>query len=210
MKLAIIDSGGANISSVKHALRRLGTEAVFTSDVETILSADKVILPGVGAAAAAMNKLNQLGLVNCIRDLKQPVLGICLGMQLLFESSSEGQQTEGQSAGQGDKPVACLGVMAGKLEKLTPSQGIRVPHMGWNTTRTVRQHDLLKGLPDQPWFYFVHSYRVPLAESTLASCLHGEEFAAIVSGGNFHGAQFHPERSADCGARFLANFLEMT
>ena len=202
MKLAIIDSGGANISSVQHALRRLGADAVFTADAEVIKSADKVILPGVGAAAAAINKLNQLGLVDCIRQLKQPVLGICLGMQLLFESSSEDQQ--------GDQPVACLGVIAGRLEKLPHSENIRVPHMGWNTTRVVRPHALLKGLPEQPWFYFVHSYRAPLTQSTLASCLHGEEFAAIVSQDNFHGAQFHPERSSICGAKFLANFLEMT
>ena len=202
MRLAIIDSGGANISSVKHALRRLGAEPLFTSDKETIRAADKVILPGVGAAAAAMKRLKQLGLVDCIRELQQPVLGICLGMQLLFDSSSEDQQ--------GDQPVKCLGVIAGKLEKLTPSQGIRVPHMGWNTTHTVRQHVLLNGLPKQPWFYFVHSYRASLGESTVASCLHGEEFAAIVSQDNFYGAQFHPERSSVCGAKFLANFLELT
>ena len=201
MKLAIIDSGGANISSVQHALRRLGAEADFTADAETILAADKVILPGVGAAAAAMNQLNQLGLVECIRQLEQPVLGICLGMQLLFESSSEDQQ--------GDQAVACLGVIPGHLEKLASSEGVRVPHMGWNTTRVVRPHALLEGLSEQPWFYFVHSYRAPLSQSTLASCLHGEEFAAIVSQGNFHGAQFHPERSSISGARFLANFLEL-
>jgi len=201
VKLAIIDSGGANISSVMHALQRLGCEPLFTSEHETIRSADKVIMPGVGAAAAAMNRLSQLGLVDCIRDLKQPVLGICLGMQLLFESSSEDQQ--------GDQPVKCLGVMAGKLEKLAPSQGVRVPHMGWNTTRALRQHELLKGLPEKPWFYFVHSYRAPLGDSTVASCLHAEEFAAIVSQENFHGVQFHPERSSVCGAKLLANFLEL-
>lgn len=201
MTLAIIDSGGANISSVTYALRRLGAEPVFTADAETIRTADKVILPGVGAAAAAMARLNELGLVDCIQNLKQPVLGICLGMQLLFESSSEDQQ--------GDQVVDCLGLLEGRLEKLVPSAGIRVPHMGWNSTKTVRQHPLLNGLPEQPWFYFVHSYRAPLGSSTLASCEHGEDFAAIVSHKNFHGAQFHPERSARHGARFLANFLEL-
>lgn len=201
MTLAIIDSGGANISSVMYALRRLGAEPVFTADAETIRNADKVILPGVGAAAAAMNRLNELDLITCIRNLKQPVLGICLGMQLLFESSSEDQQGEDQ--------VDCLGVLEGRLEKLPAADGIRVPHMGWNTTRTVRQHTLLNGLPESPWFYFVHSYRAPLTASTVASCQHGEEFAAIVSQGNFHGAQFHPERSARHGAKLLANFLEM-
>lgn len=202
MTLAIIDSGGANISSVMYALRRLGAEPVFTSDATTIRTADKVILPGVGAAAAAMARLNELSLIDCIRKLQQPVLGICLGMQLLFESSSEDQQ--------GDRKVNCLGLLQGNLEKLSPSAGIRVPHMGWNRTHTVRQHALLNGLPEQPWFYFVHSYRAPLGSSTLASCQHGEDFAAIVSKNNFHGAQFHPERSARHGARFLANFLELT
>ena len=201
MTLAIIDSGGANINSVIYALRRLGADPVFTSNLEVIQAADKVILPGVGAAAAAMKRLTELGLVECIQNLKQPVLGICLGMQLLFESSSEDQQ--------GDEKVACLGLLEGNMERLQASKGVRVPHMGWNTTSAVRQHALLAGLPENPWFYFVHSYRAPLNASTLASCQHGEEFAAIVSEGNFHGAQFHPERSARHGARFLANFLEM-
>ncbi len=201
MTLAIIDSGGANISSVIHALKRLGVEPVFTRDAETIKAADRVLLPGVGAAGTAMAHLHELGLVECIRELRQPVLGICLGMQLLFERSTEQNgATEG---------VACLGILPGVLEKLQPSQGIRVPHMGWNTTTLVRDHALLNGLPDKPWFYFVHSYRAPIGESTLASCTHGETFAAIVSKDNFHGAQFHPERSAKHGARILANFLEL-
>ena len=196
MTLAIIDSGGANIGSVMHALRRLGTEPVFTADAGTIRSAERVILPGVGAAGAAMSRLSGLGLVECIRDLKQPVLGICLGMQLLFESSKEDD-------------VACLGIIPGSMEKLGPSEGVRIPHMGWNTTTVVREHPLLFGLPEQPWFYFVHSYRAPIGESTLATCTHGERFAAIVCRDNFHGAQFHPERSAGHGARLLANFLEI-
>ena len=201
MSLAIIDSGGANISSVIHALKRLGVEPVFTRDAETIKAADRVLLPGVGAAGTAMAHLHELGLVECIRELRQPVLGICLGMQLLFERSTE---QNGEAEG-----VACLGILPGVLEKLQPSQGIRVPHMGWNTTTLVRDHALLNGLPDRPWFYFVHSYRAPIGESTLASCTHGETFAAIVSKDNFHGAQFHPERSAKHGARILANFLEL-
>ena len=196
MTLAIIDSGGANISSVKHALRRLGANPVFTADADTIRSAGRVILPGVGAAGAAMSRLNELGLVECIRDLQQPVLGICLGMQLLFEKSDEDD-------------VACLGIISGTLKKLTPSTGIRVPHMGWNTTTTVNDDPLLAGLGEHPWFYFVHSYYAPIGPGTLASCEHGGPFSAIVRQGNFSGAQFHPERSARCGARLLANFLEM-
>ncbi len=201
MTLAIIDSGGANISSVMHALKRLGAESVFTRDAETIRSAERVILPGVGAAGAAMSRLRELGLVECIRELQQPVLGICLGMQLLFEKSTEAHLDE--------QGVDCLGIIPGTLEKLQASEGVRVPHMGWNTTTVVSEHPLLGGLPEKPWFYFVHSYRAPIGASTLASCTHGETFAAIVCRDNFHGAQFHPERSARHGARLLANFMEL-
>ncbi len=196
MTLAIIDSGGANISSVTHALKRLGADPVFTANADTIRSADRVILPGVGAAGAAMSRLRELGLVECIQQLQQPVLGICLGMQLLFEQSDE-------------DGVECLGIIPGTLEILPASQGIRVPHMGWNTTTVKRQDPLLNGLPEHPWFYFVHSYRAPIGDSTLATCQHGEPFAAIVRKKNFRGVQFHPERSARSGARLLANFLEL-
>jgi glutamine amidotransferase len=195
MSLAIIDSGGANISSVAFACRRLGVEPVFTDDPAVINAADRVILPGVGAARAAMDHLESRQLVDCIRALTQPVLGICLGMQLLFESSTEG-----------DTP--CLGVIPGTIEKLTPKQGLRVPHMGWNATRQVQDDPLMSGLPEQPWFYFVHSYAAPLGEFTIASCDHGRAFSAVVRRRNFCGAQFHPERSALHGARILENFLE--
>ncbi len=201
MTLAIIDSGGANISSVKHALKRLGADPVFTADANVIRSAERVILPGVGAASTAMNRLRELDLVQCIRELQQPVLGICLGMQLLFEKSDE---TWKQESG-----VECLGIIPGTLRKLKPSAGVRIPHMGWNTTKTVSDDPLLTGLPEQPWFYFVHSYRAPIGSSTIATCNHGETFAAIVRHGNFFGAQFHPERSARSGAKLLANFLEI-
>jgi len=201
VRVAIIDSGGANISSVQHALNRLGATSVFTSDAETIGKADRVILPGVGAAGASMARLQALGLVECIRQLQQPVLGICLGMQLLFDKSEETHQ--------GEDGVKCLGVMPGTLKKLVVTPGLRVPHMGWNTTTLVREDPLLEGLPEHPWFYFVHSYRAPLSDSTLASCEHGVSFAAMVHKDNFRGVQFHPERSARCGARLLANFLEL-
>lgn len=201
MTLAIIDSGGANISSVKHALRRLGADPVFTSDAQTIRTAERVILPGVGAAGAAMSRLNELGLVECIRALKQPVLGICLGMQLLFEGSEEDQV--------GDTPVQCLGIIPGTLTRLKQQAGLRVPHMGWNTTTTVSGDHLLNGLPEHPWFYFVHSYCAPITGHTVASCTHGQDFTAIVRKDNFRGAQFHPERSARDGSRLLANFLEI-
>jgi len=196
MSLAIIDSGGANISSVSFACRRLGVEPVFTANPDVIRQADRVILPGVGAARAAMDRLASKGLLDCIRQLTQPVLGICLGMQLLFESSSEG-----------DTP--CLGIIPAKLELLTARVGLRVPHMGWNSTRQQMTDPLLNGLPDKPWFYFVHSYAVPLGEFTVASCEHGQSFSAIVRHKNFRGVQFHPERSAQHGARLLKNFLEL-
>jgi glutamine amidotransferase len=195
--LAIIDSGGANISSVKHALRRLGAEPVFTADAATIRAADRVILPGVGAAGTAMSRLRELDLIECMRDLQQPVLGICLGMQLLFDGSEE-DDTE------------CLGIIPGTLKKLEASPGVRVPHMGWNTTAVVSEDPLLNGLSELAWFYFVHSYRAPVTDNTLATCTHGETFAAIVRKDNFYGAQFHPERSARYGARLLANFLEIS
>jgi glutamine amidotransferase len=200
--LAIIDSGGSNISSVMYALRRLGAEPVFTRDPLVIRRADRVILPGVGAAAAAMAQLRESGLVSCIRELRQPVLGICLGMQLLFERSTE---DGGDGAG-----VECLGLVPGKLEKLQPSPGLRVPHMGWNVAAPLKRHTLFDGLPPEPWFYFVHSYRAPVTDDTLAASTHGETFTAVVGKGNFMGAQFHPERSAAHGARLLENFLGYT
>jgi glutamine amidotransferase len=195
MTTAIIDSGGANITSVQFALQRLGVDAVFTADRNLIRAADRVILPGVGAARAAMQRLQELGLVEFIRGLTQPVLGICLGMQLLFQSSEEG-----------DTP--CLDIIPGRLRKLQPAAGLRIPHMGWNRTREVQAHALTRELPE-PWFYFVHSYAAPLGSYTLASCSHGTEFSAIVRHGNFHGAQFHPERSATAGAQLLRNFLSL-
>jgi glutamine amidotransferase len=194
--VVIIDSGGANIGSVENAFRRLGVETTFTSDPEKISAADKVILPGVGAAASAMNHLENHGLVDCIRDLEQPVLGICLGMQLLFDSSSEGN-------------TQCLALIPGRLERMPEAPGIRIPHMGWNATTTKTDDPLLSGLPSNPWFYFVHSYYAPVGNFTLASSEHGTEFSAIVKHENFYGAQFHPERSASDGARLLQNFMEL-
>jgi len=195
LSVAIIDSGGANISSVVHALRRLGAEPTFTSDADIIRTADRVILPGVGAAGAAMAHLRRAGLDTLIKGLNQPVLGICLGMQLLFEHSVEDD-------------MDCLGVIPGNIQKMEPGTGVRIPHMGWNTTRMLMEDDLLRGLDKPSWFYFVHSYCAPSGPDTLAECVHGQRFAAIVRRDNFYGVQFHPERSAHSGARLLKNFLE--
>lgn len=194
MTIAVVNSGGANISSVLHALRRLGAEPEFTADPESIRAADHVILPGVGAAGHAMNVLKNYGLVDVIRSLTQPVLGICLGMQLLFESSEEDD-------------AELLGLIPARLARLPDRKGLRVPHMGWNSISNTSD-DLLTRALDDNWFYFVHSYAAPVGEWTLSSSRHGTEFSAVVRNNNFSGAQFHPERSAGAGARLLNNFLE--
>ena len=199
--LVIIDYGVGNVRSVTNAFRYIGSDITVSCDPAVIAKAHGLILPGVGAAAAAMSRLKELNLAQCIVDLKQPVLGICLGMQLLFENSDEAHQDE--------NGVECLGIIPGTIKKFTASSGVRVPHMGWNTTTRMSDDPLLSGLPENPWFYFVHSYRAPVGDSTIATCQHGESFAAIVRQGNFYGAQFHPERSARSGAKLLANFLEL-
>ena len=197
--IAIIDSGGANIASVRFALERCGVEGVLTSDAQTISSAEKVILPGVGAAPVAMDKLHEFGLVDCIRALTQPVLGICLGMQLLFERSEEG-----------DTPL--LGVLPGTCAAFDPSGGLTVPHMGWNRllpTEMGGMHPLLQGIAPGAHVYFVHSFAVPTGDVTLASCNYGSDFTALAGQGNFMGAQFHPERSGPVGAAILQNFINL-
>lgn len=194
MAVAVVDSGGANISSVLHALRRLGAEPDFTADADTIRAADRVILPGVGAAGRAMDVLAQHGLVEVLRGLRQPVLGICLGMQLLFESSEEDD-------------AQLLGLIPARLQRLPDRPGLRVPHMGWNAISNLRP-DLLTESLDGRWFYFVHSFAAPIGDWTLSSSVHGDAFSAVVRHGNFCGAQFHPERSAGAGAALLRHFLE--
>jgi len=195
MSIAVVDSGGANISSVLHALRRLGAEPVFTADADAIRTAERVILPGVGAAGRAMEVLGKYGLVEVIRALTQPVLGICLGMQLLFESSEEDD-------------AQLLGLIPARLQRLLQTRGLRVPHMGWNAIANLRPDPLTEDL-DGNWFYFVHSFAAPLGEWTLSSATHGASFSAVVRQGNFLGAQFHPERSAAAGASLLRHFMEI-
>lgn len=196
MDVVLIDAGGANIGSVRYALERLGASARLSSDAAEIAAADRVILPGVGAAAAGMARLRELGLVELVRSLRQPLLGVCLGMQLLFESSEEGD-------------VDCLGLLPGRVRRLPEGEGIRVPHMGWNGLDLRRDDALLAGIHNGANAYFVHSYAAPVTDDSVATCTHGEAFAAVVSRGSRMGAQFHPERSASIGARLLANFLEM-
>ena len=194
MRIAVVNSGGANISSVLHALHRLGAEPRFTADSELISRADRVILPGVGAAGKAMDVLRSHGLTEVIRNLRQPVLGICLGMQLLFDSSQEDD-------------TQLLGLIPARLERLPDADGLRVPHMGWNAISNQRRHPLTDPLNNQ-WFYFVHSYAAPVGDWTLSTSTHGSAFSAVVQKDNFVGAQFHPERSAKAGAELLRRFLE--
>jgi glutamine amidotransferase len=193
--LAIVDSGGANIASVRFALARLGIESNLTTDLATIRAAERVILPGVGSAAEGMRRLRDRGLVDCVRSLTQPVLGICLGMQLLFDGSEEG-------------PTETLGLIAGRVALLPASPGVRVPHMGWNTLEVATSTALLAGIAPTDRFYFVHSFAAPLGSFTVASSTHGAGFSAVVRHDNFQGVQFHPERSGASGARILKNFLE--
>ena len=194
MTIAVVNSGGANISSVLHALRRIGADPVFTDDATVISGAERVILPGVGAAGRAMQVLDESGLVGVIRNLRQPVLGVCLGMQLLFQSSEEDN-------------ARLLGLIGSRLRRLPEREDLRVPHMGWNAINTVRDDPLIEGL-NGSWFYFVHSYAAPVGPWTLATSEHGQPFSAVVRHRNFFGAQFHPERSASAGAELLRRFLE--
>ncbi len=192
--VAIIDSGGANIASLLYAFERLDTKAVLTTDEGVIKAAEHVVLPGVGAARDAMQRLRDASLVDVIRGLQQPVLGICLGMQLLCEASEE-------------EDVECLGIVPGTARKLDVAEGFTVPNMGWCETTIRGEHDLLKGVNDGSWFYYLHSYALPVSNYTLATARHSVEFSAIIGRDNFVAAQFHPERSSAAGAQLLTNFL---
>ena len=193
MKLAIVDVGCGNIGSVGIAFERQGLQPVVTSDPAGMASADKVVLPGVGAAGFAMEQIEALGLRGVLTGLRQPVIGICLGMQLLFEGSEE-------------EDVACLGIIPGKVRKLEPAPGRPVPHMGWSRL-TVRDDSL--GLRDGDYVYFAHSFACDDGPASVATADHGRTFAAAVRRGNYSGVQFHPERSAEAGARVLRSFLDL-
>lgn len=194
--VVIIAGGGANIASLQFALQRLGTTSAVSANARKIREASHVILPGVGAAAHAMSLLRQQNLDSLIASLKQPVLGICLGMQLLFEASEEGE-------------APCLGVIPGRAARLRCDPQHPVPHMGWNTFKIDRPAALLDGLSQNDYAYFVHSYALPLGPATIASSDYGLPFSACVQWRNFCGVQFHPERSAQVGARLLRNFLDL-
>ncbi|MBA2697142.1 MAG: imidazole glycerol phosphate synthase subunit HisH [Actinobacteria bacterium] len=193
--VALVDSGGTNIGSVTYALERLGARAAMTSDPATITAADRVVLPGVGAAGAGMRRLQETGLADLLRGLEQPLLGVCLGMQLLFERSDE------------DGGVDCLGLIPGAVIEIPAAPGARVPHMGWNTLDVRRADPILTGIGSGDRAYFVHGYAAPVGPATLAGTEHNGWWSAVVRSDNRWGVQFHPERSADVGARLLRNFL---
>ena len=191
MKIVIIDYGAGNIQSIKFAIQRLGYEAVLSHDVDEILAADKVIFPGVGEASSAMEKLRATGLDKLIPNLKQPVLGICLGMQLMCHSSEEGN-TEG------------LGIF--DLDVVKFDSSVKVPQIGWNQISELKS-DLFKGIPEQSYIYLVHSFYAPLGKETIATSEYGLNYSAALQKNNFYGVQFHPEKSSEVGSHILKNFL---
>ncbi|MDU6411701.1 MAG: imidazole glycerol phosphate synthase subunit HisH [Yersiniaceae bacterium] len=196
MNVVILDTGCANLSSVNYAVQRLGYTPVVSRDADVVLRADKLFLPGVGTAQAAMEQLEQRDLIDLIKACTQPVLGICLGMQLLASSSEE-------SGG-----VPTLGIIDTPVIKME-DRGLPLPHMGWNQVTANADSHLFRGIPEDAYFYFVHGYAMPVCADTIAQARYGEPFTAAVAKDNFFGVQFHPERSGAAGAQLLKNFLEM-
>ena len=191
--IALINYRAGNLASVKNALARLGTETFDAFSASDLKNADKIIFPGVGHAFKAMQILKAANLVEAIKDFKGPVLGICLGMQLLAEISEEG-------------PTPCLGIIPQKVEQFRIP--LKVPHMGWNTVKH-QNHPLFGGIADEAWFYFVHSYYIPVGMHSIATTSYHTEFTAAVAKENFFGLQFHPEKSAQNGLQILKNFIQL-
>jgi glutamine amidotransferase len=196
MDTAVVKLGVGNTASVMFALERLGAKAMLTEDPAVVADSARVILPGVGAAAHAMQLLEEKGLRRVLTHFERPLLGICLGQQLLFETSEEGD-------------ARGLGVIPGRVTRLPASVEHPSPHMGWSKLAKVNDHALLEGVDDGAYVYFVHSFACPVDAATLATSEYGAPFAAMVAKGNRYGCQFHPERSAAVGARILSNFLSL-
>ncbi len=193
--IAIIDYKAGNLMSVSNALIRIGAEFQVTFDKTVLDRADAVLFPGVGHAEAAMQALAERDLVDWLRTTSKPVLGICLGMQLLYESTEEGE-------------AHGLGVLPGRLLRFDETKG-KVPHLGWNAFSELREHPLLEGLQPEQQMYYVHSYYAPVTADTVASCEYQLPFTAVAARGNFMGAQFHPEKSGSNGELLLRNFLKL-
>ena len=193
MKIVILIYGAGNIQSIQFALNRLGVEGILSNNYEEILSADKVIFPGVGEASSAMKKLKESGLDKLIPQLKQPVLGICLGMQLMCNFSEEGN-TEG------------LGIFDVNVVKFSPK--VKVPQMGWNTIYNLKS-DLFNGISENEFMYLVHSFYVPNSENSIATTNYEVEYCSALQKNNFYGVQFHPEKSGKFGEQILSNFLKI-
>ena len=193
--IAIIDYKMGNLRSVENALKRLGAEFCVTADPAIIRAADKVLLPGVGNAAEAMHNLREAGLVEVIRSLRRPVLGICVGMQVMCRHSEEGD-------------VECLNIFDARVKRFKPAPDLKVPHMGWNQIGNL-ETKLFKGLEGGSYVYFVHSYYPELCPDTIATARHGVMFSAALKYENFYGTQFHPEKSGDVGERIIENFLKL-
>ena len=200
-KVVIIDTGCANVSSVKFAIERLGYAVEISKDPAVVLAADKLFLPGVGTASEAMKNLAERDLISLVKQVEKPLLGICLGMQLLGKLSQE----KGQKA---DELVECLGLCDGEV-RLMDTGDLPLPHMGWNTVKSTPEHPLFKDIEEGEYFYFVHSFAMPVGGYTIAHCEYGNPFTAAVQSGNYYGVQFHPERSSKVGSKLIQNFLEL-
>ena len=193
--IAIVDYKMGNLRSVENALKRLGAEFTVTSDAAVIRSADRVLMPGVGNAAEAMENLRAASLVDVVRSLRRPVLGICVGMQVMCRHSEEGD-------------VDCLNLFDARVKRFEPSADLKVPHMGWNTIGNL-ESKLFKGIDGGEYVYFIHSYYPELCPDTIATSRHGVMFSAALKYENFYGTQFHPEKSGDVGERIIENFLRL-
>lgn len=198
MKIAVIKYNAGNVQSVLYALERLGADAILTDNPEVIHSADKIIFPGQGEASTAMTYLKARNLDQLVRDIKQPFLGVCLGLQLLCEHSEEND-------------TACLGIFPVKVKRFVPanSQEFKVPHVGWNELENLSDNALLKDLPDPKFLYYVHSYYAELSEATIATTHYIHDFTAILHRDNYWAIQAHPEKSSTVGEQLLRNFLSI-
>jgi glutamine amidotransferase len=199
--VVIIDTGCANVSSVRFAIQRLGYTVEVSKDPEVVLAADKLFLPGVGTASEAMQNLQERNLIELVKKVEKPLLGICLGMQLLGKLSQE----KGSKA---NDIVECLGLCEGEV-KLMDTGDLPLPHMGWNTVTAKAGHPLFKDIEAGEYFYFVHSFAMPVGDYTIGTCEYGNPFSAAIQSGNYYGVQFHPERSSKAGSKLIQNFLEL-